>query len=109
MKAFRINENTGFQVTFPNGVTLSTQFGAGSYGDNYNAPFPREATVKGAESDRVEIAAFVAPGGEWVTKEICAAAGLEDPSDDVVGYVVVGDWLKLVNACAAYVPATVAA
>jgi len=35
MKKFRITHNKGFHITFPNGLTLSTQFGGGNYCENH--------------------------------------------------------------------------
>lgn len=99
---FKTCDNKGFQICFPNGLTLSTQFGPGNYGSNRGAPF-----LYGEKPDReaqtVEIAVFETEGkGAWRTKEIAAAAGFDDPADDVMGYVGLADWLKILNATSNY-------
>lgn len=51
---FEIINGTGFRLTFPNGLTLSTQFGAESHGDNhadptvfpYGSSFPKSSTCE---------------------------------------------------------------
>jgi len=45
MNEFRITQGKGFHLNFPNGVTLSTQFGAGNYGDNYDEDFEPSRNV----------------------------------------------------------------
>lgn len=57
---FKITDNKGFHMTFENGWTLSVQFGAGDYCDNYNhslEPIPA--------SRDAEIAAWN-DQGEWL-------------------------------------------
>ena len=73
--------NGHFQITFPNGVTVSIFNGAGSYSSNHDAPFQvREDGNKPVISDTSEIAAFK-KNHEWVTKDI-----VPDVSDDVIGW-----------------------
>jgi hypothetical protein len=62
MKNISITQGKGFHMTFANGWTVSVQFGAGNYSDNYAAPFPYDSQFQnncGAlGSDTAEIAAF---------------------------------------------------
>ncbi len=75
-------------IKFPNGVTLSTQFGWGNYCSNYDSKLPidEEMRKKDWESDNAEIA-IISPEGEWLTKQF------KDDGDDVLGYVKIEDWL----------------
>ena len=92
----------GFHIRFPNGLTLSTQFGGGDYGSNYNLPIGKERDLITLEAATVEVAVFKTSGdGKWQTEEISKAAGLGDPGDCVMGYVPFENWLKLFDACRA--------
>ena len=64
-KSFRTCANKGFHIKLPNGWIVSTQFGAGNYGDNYDMIFDSEIKIEDKyfgkediESDKVEIWAF---------------------------------------------------
>ena len=56
---FKITQQKGFQITFDNGYTVSVQFGAGNYCDNYNLggmeyydkPVPPSSTAETALID----------------------------------------------------------
>ena len=99
MASFSTIKNKGFHITFPNGLTLSTQFGGGNYGSNYDFPIGDERNERGMEADSVEIAVFESgKKGAWRTREIAKAAGMEDPGDDVIGYVSIDEWLKIFDA-----------
>jgi len=109
MSKFIITEGKGFQIVFDNGVVLSTQFGWGNYcgfadkqqaEGNYSVVDPEDYH----ESSTAEIAVFMSPDDrrEWLTKEVAAAAGMEDPHDDVVGRLTPDEWVEWVNACASY-------
>ncbi len=102
---FTICGGKGFHIRLPNGLTLSTQFGGGNYGSNYDARIGREAALdeKDCEAETVELAVFPTDGsGKWLTQEIAKLAGLKEPGDDVIGYVPMEDWLNVLAACAAY-------
>ena len=98
---FSIYDNRNFQITFDNGLTLSTSIGAGSYSDNHMKMYERG--TEQAESKTGEIAVFVTKAGNWLTKEVMNTIG-EDPYDDVVGYVNTKRWLEIANATANYKP-----
>ena len=86
---FKITDNKGFQITFPNGYTVSVQFGAGNYSDNYSLgimeyygkPVPPSSTAE---------TALIGPDGEFV----------EYKGDDVQGRQTPEDVLELLNYAA---------
>ena len=87
---FKITQSKGFQVKFPNGVTLSTQWGTPNYCQNY-----RKELTGDIESSNCEIAIWD-ENNDWITDKILLIDG------DVEGYVSVEDWVKIVNLCANY-------
>ena len=93
---FKTTENKGFQITFDNGITLSTQFGPGNYADNYDAPFLfGDKMPRFYSSDESEIAIWK-KDGTWITKEY------EDRGDNVLGYVPFEKWLSIFDWCRNY-------
>lgn len=99
---FRITSGKGFHIVFPNGVTFSTQFGAGNYCDNRHDLVEHELQLHLHKvSSNCEIGIW-RDSGAWCTGEAARAAGLEDEfgGDVVAGYVSVENWLKLLNAAA---------
>jgi hypothetical protein len=60
---FAITAHKGFQITFANGYTVSVQFGAGNYCDNYNDGFYQAAKEHRYESSDAEVA-VIRPDGE---------------------------------------------
>jgi len=100
---FRTTANKGFHITFPNGVTVSTQFGAGNYCDNHYELLKLDEERKDTFSSDCEIGVWRGEESEWCTGEVLRAAELTDTygQDVVVGYVTPTDWLKIVNAAAA--------
>ena len=64
-KGFVSTMRKGFQMTFPNGLTVSVQWGAGNYCDNH---FPKDMDFtfsKDAVSNTAEIA-VISPEGEFI-------------------------------------------
>ena len=102
---FAITSSHGFHLTLPNGVTISTQFGGGNYGDNYDMPIGTEKDVQSLESSRVEIAIWDA-GRDWITGKVCRSVGVDSDDEDggVAGYLTMSDWLKVLNACQSWGP-----
>lgn len=100
-KTFKTCDNKGFQITFPNGVTLSTQFGWGNYCENYDKPNQFGDDVfkiqreNGCESNNAEIAIFTS-SGRWITDE------WRDKGDNVIGHVYVDEWLSAFDFCRKY-------
>lgn len=93
-KHFQTCDNKGFHLTFDNGLTLSTQFGPGNYGDNYDKPFHFSGTdiPRSYDADQVEVA-IIGSDGAWVTKQY------RDDGDDVLPRVEFDEWLKIVDWC----------
>lgn len=92
-KTFRTCDNKGFQITFPNGITLSTQFGWGNYCEHNYDPMPNFKKPRpDAFSDTAEIA-IIGPDDEWLTRDF------KDGGDDVLGWVKIDDWLKAFDWC----------
>ena len=96
LPGFKITDNKGFHITFRNGVTVSVQFGGGSYCQNYNdniVPNPEDKTCVNAEI------AIWDKTGRWLTKEF-----RPDINDDVIGWVLPDEVLKALIWAEAYVP-----
>lgn len=106
-KAFRITMGKGFQITFPNGITISTQFGFGNYCENltdntaisYGGEVLSENYSGDVNCNDCEIAVF-SKDGDWITKDALIGSGVNvEPYDDVEGYVKIDNWLKIFNWC----------
>jgi hypothetical protein len=90
MSGFAITDHKGVQFTFPNGITVSIQWGPGNYCGDYwdfklsDYDAPRKSRLW--ESPDAEVALFWADRtGSWLTKEAYAALhGGEEPGDDVL-------------------------
>lgn len=63
---FRSTQNKGFQMEFKNGITISVQFGTGSYCErrNLTAPIQGEMKMDRVESSTAEIAIWD-KDGNW--------------------------------------------
>jgi hypothetical protein len=60
---FRITKNSGFQITFKNGYTISVQFGPANYCDNYDCEIGKDEVACGRKgSKNAECAVFTADG-----------------------------------------------
>lgn len=91
-------DNVGFQVTFPNGITVSVQFGAGNYCANYNEHM--DTRQKPNTCKDAEIALFDKTG--WRTREAFAALNDgQDAGDDVLSAVTPDALLEYLNWAAA--------
>lgn len=90
---FRITGGKGFHITFPNGYTVSVQFGPGNYADNYDARFGDDDMAGEYQSRTAECAVWPANGD------------MQDPFDEwgnnVSNRSTVQDVLKLINWAAA--------
>lgn len=84
-KGFVSTMRKGFHMTFPNGLTVSVQWGAGNYCDNH---FPEDMDFtfsKDAASDTAEVA-VIDPQGEFIDPQ--RFFGYDINSDgDVAGYL----------------------
>jgi len=82
---FRINDNKGFQITFPNGYTVSVQFGPGNYGSNRTETYSTSMNVP--QSATLAETALIGPNGDFVSYK----------DDDVQGYQSTVDVLELLQ------------
>jgi hypothetical protein len=82
---FRINDNKGFSISFPNGYTVSVQFGPGNYSSNYNLSM-LDNMGKPMTANSVETA-LLDPNGDFVAYK----------DNDVQGYQSTVDVLELLN------------
>ena len=97
-KMFKITGGKGFHITFPNGLTLSTQFGYGNYCENEDNISLLTNRPEIVASDDVEIAVFD-KDGLWVTREMAKDVFGIDIHDDVMGHITINDWLKIYQWC----------
>lgn len=95
-KSFKINNGKGFHLTFPNGVTFSTQFGPANYGDNYDSRIGAEKYDY--ESNEVEIAAWT-KDNHWFDFE---KNEFVEQSSDVAGYIPMDRWLEYLEIFKGY-------
>jgi hypothetical protein len=93
---FSITGSKGFQITFPNKVTVSVQFGPRNYCDNYNSPLWSIQPLERLDSNTAEVVIFHKGHKDWLTKEYL------DEGDDVLGYQTPDDVLKILNWAANY-------
>jgi hypothetical protein len=93
---FAITEAKGFHITFPNGLTLSTQFGGGNYCDNHDIEIG--VKMQNLESQNVEIAIWDKEG-TWLTRQAYEEKCNKEIDDDVEGYVEIEEWLEIVDWC----------
>ena len=97
-KAFNINEGKGFSIVFPNGITLSTQFGPGNYCNNHNLDIRNIKIPRFTTCDNCEIAVWK-EGGDWITKEMWKDVKDMDLNNDVAGHVSIETWMSCVTWC----------
>lgn len=64
-KGFVSTMRKGFHMTFPNGLTVSAQWGAGNYCDNYIPENNDYTCSKDAVSNTAEVA-VISPDGEFI-------------------------------------------
>lgn len=90
-KKFEITNGSGFHITFENGYTVSTQFGDGSYSENYS----NYEMMNNAKSDNCEVAIWK-KSGNWETKDIFRRIGIE-LNDNVAPKVDIETWYKVLE------------
>jgi hypothetical protein len=83
---FESTGGRGFQISFPNGLTVSVQWGYGLYCENkHKASARNETNAQACEcylrSVDAEVAVFRTDGGDWSTRDFLPGIG-----DDVKGY-----------------------
>ena len=103
MSEFRITRGKGFQVTFDNGITLSTQFGAGNYCENHSYdPQELKRPAKDITCSNAEIAIWQDFDKTWLTRQAYKDLFNEDIEDDVKGWIDTSEWAKLIQWCENY-------
>lgn len=98
MKAFNNLRHNHIHITFPNGNCISCLWAAYSYSDNKDIWLERGAAsfTEFLDSDTCEIKVIEAP--QELVDKIQSKYG--DPTDSVVGYVTVTQWLEILNMLA---------
>ena len=92
--SFKITGGKGFHFKFPNGVTVSVQFGAGNYCEHYDDDMMDWIESKGKgtiESHDAEVAIWK-EGGEWITWEYTG-----DEDQQVIGYQTFEEVLEILK------------
>lgn len=92
--AFGITMAKGFHLTFPNGYTISTQFGGGNY--CLNRDMEIERPTRDIFSNNAEIAIW-SDSEDWVTEKAHKAITGKDLCDSVDGYVSIRNWKKYLD------------
>lgn len=95
---FRITDGKGFQITLPNGYTVSVQFGRHNYCDNRDVRPETDEARLNTECANAETGVWHEASGEWVSPHP------QNSGDDVCGHQNSGDVLELLNIVAAYPP-----
>lgn len=78
-QGFYITGGKGFHITFPNGWTISVQFGPGNYCGNYDRDIRTETEASGKDGSATAETAYWGPDGKMV----------EEDGDTVQGYQTV--------------------
>jgi hypothetical protein len=107
-KSFKITGSKGFHITFPNGVTLSTQFGWGNYCENYNNEeisifrSLNNENMPDVESNDCEVAIWVGKSDDGTHKWITNECEFCESEDSVEGHVKIDKWLNIFEWCKNY-------
>lgn len=91
-KAFNNWSQNSIHLTFPNGNSISTIWGAMTYSDNYNV-FHSGSLNTFMDSDTVEIMILKAP--KKLVEKIQKKYDFE--GDTVKGYLTITEWLGILN------------
>lgn len=95
-KTFRTCDNKGFQIKFPNGIVLSTQFGWANYCENRDDPMPNFKEPRPDKFSNDAEIAIISPMGNFIT------AQWSKDDDQVSGYVSIEQWLSAFDWCRAW-------
>ena len=99
-KAFKNFRHNGIHLTFPNGNSISTIWGVGSYTENSNTgdyeKF-KEAYFMFLESNDVEIMILNCPNK--LMKKIINKYNIED-DENPIGHINITQWLEILNLLA---------
>lgn len=89
--------NSGFQISFPNNITVSVQFGSGNYCNNYNSNPDWIETPMLNKCENAEVAVLKTHNGDWLTGQCWQEVFNEKIYDDVVGYVTAEQIAKVIT------------
>ena len=92
-KAFQITDGRGFHITFPNGITVSTQFGPGHYCENRYKEFK---SFDG--SDTCEVAIWREGIEGFITDKILTKAFGKSINSNGA-YLNIKEWTKIIDYC----------
>ena len=96
---FQVNGNKGFKLTFPNGITLSSQFGFGNYCNNRNYLKLIESNSGETTSSNCEVAVLNKDGSLITATMVDDLPDVFNNDDDVIGWVNMHNWLKIFEWC----------
>lgn len=102
MKSFHVNDNKGFSITFPSGITLSTQFGFGNYCENNMKKELMDVHLGQIISSQNCEIAIMDIKDDFITQKMLTDLEIDAHYDDVLGYVDIDLWLKIVEWCKNY-------
>lgn len=97
-----INWGTGFQLIFESGVVLSTVFGSGTYSQNRDDDHLMQIPFCGKLFSSDAELAVVGVDGDFITRRVWKEVFSQKLDCDVVGYVRIDDWMKVVDWCRVY-------
>jgi hypothetical protein len=92
-KAFNNWKHNAIHLTFPNGNSLSTTWGYGTYSDNYDN-WSDNVFRKFMSSDTVEVMILKAP--EKLVKKIYKKYD-ENRNGNIIGFLTMEQWLEVVK------------
>jgi hypothetical protein len=96
--AFTNHKHNGVFLEFPNGNSISTIWGVGSYSDNHDLDFNHFSTLLKQGSMTCEI--MFKTTDDELRNRIFSKCG-QDPDDDgVIGWVNITTWLWVLNQLA---------
>lgn len=99
IKAFTVHKPNGVLLVFPNGNSLSTVWGSGTYSDNCNWESP-DGDITKTYSTRIEAGSDtceVMPNCSELVKKLLDATFPEETNGSIFGYMTFEKWLKMVN------------
>ena len=99
MKAFTNHKENGINLVFPNGNSLSTIWGAGSYTENHDWKSPDGDILK-SYSTRIEEGSDTCetmPSCSPLVKKLLDAKFPDNENGSVFGHLSFSQWLEMVN------------
>ena len=96
-KAFMSHKENGFRLNFPNGNSLSTVWGLGTYTDNNDIDFERDDIVKAYSEKRSSNTVEVMAGCSDTVNELLKAKFPDEDNNGVFGHLTFSKWLEIVN------------